>query len=312
MCRRRNHQPLVVTAGILAYNQYKKYQQKKRDHVLAIDRAMADASLPIPASSGPIDGIPVDAPPAYDSIGSPMDMKDTFDSPIDKKDSFDPDAKVPYATPYPADPTSAIQIPPNTDAPPAIAASYRVHIKTCHGALHSARLTPPDSCCTAYSVRWHAPSASLRVHRGCGCAPIATAHLPAESSAAAGSAAITTAELSLGALGRGRLAWDVGARAWAVVLPQADGETAMFWWREVRSGVGMAGQGVGGWIWRLEDGEGRVVAVWMDDVGRKSGGRGREGVLNVVRAGLSERMRDAVVASCFVVVKQREGMVGKV
>ena len=289
MCCRRNRRPLVVTAGILAYNEYQKHQQKKRDLALSTHHTQADASLPAVDPTKAINNIPTDSPPDYNSI----------DSPIYSKEAYEPDSKGLEAS------ARSIASSPSTSSRPTLptlqhptttpAVSYRVQIKTCHSALRSARLYTSDSCCAAYTIRHTTrPTSALTVKRSC--ASVATAKLLSPS----------TADVALDTLGLARTTWNAVDCAWDVVLPGVGGGMVRFRWQQGEAGVG------GSAVWRLEDGMGQAVAVWMDDVGSKWKGKRREGVLNLIISGLSERMRDAVVASCFVVVKQMEGMVVRV
>ncbi|KAL9072301.1 MAG: hypothetical protein Q9157_005150, partial [Trypethelium eluteriae] len=134
MCRRRNHQPLVIKAGILAYNEIQEHQQKKRDHALSVDRAMAEASLPSSTSSNSINDtpessilseIPAESPPVYDSI----------DSPIHSKSAYDYNEKAyPHHSTHPIQSSSLPPLPHTTQAAAITpAASYRVYTKLRRG-----------------------------------------------------------------------------------------------------------------------------------------------------------------------------------
>lgn len=289
MCRRRHHhQPLVVTAGVLAYNEFQKHQQKKRDHALTVDRAMAEASMPSPTSRSsnelvaatPVSNlseVPADSPPSYDFIDSPVDDKKALET-----------NEQPYRTDIRPIHSSSRTLPVQL-SDISIAASYRVYTKVKGGTLRKAHLTAHDSGCTAYVVRCKDKRSSLFVRRAC--TTVGTAQLLSPD----------RANLSLDTLGLTSMSRHPRTAAWDVMLPTGDGGMRPFSWKGEVSGAAL-----GSSIWRLEDEDGGVVAVFMDGVKRKCGGKWREGALNVVQSGLSQKMKDAVVTSCFVMLKQNE------
>ena len=315
MCRRRNQRPLVVTAGVLAYNEIKKHQQNKRDR--AFTNGSFTSETPIP-SSNPITttssvselpahtpntttrGSTVDSPPDYDSIDSLVHNKNAYG--INEKDHL-ADVRPIHSSDIRSSPLSgsspglaspdqptdqllASSASSRSVVPPT--ASYRVYSTVHHGILHHACLTSQDAR-TVYQVRYKDKKSSVRVRRGC--RKVATATLLSDG----------TAELSLDTLGLTSMSRHPQTAAWDFALPTGYGGMRQFSWR------GAVGQeAVGSWVWRLEDEKGEMLAVFMDDLWKHPGGKLREGVMNVVERGLSQKMVDVVVASCFAMVKQKE------
>ena len=296
MCRRRNHRPLVVTAGVFAYNEYQKHQQKKRDHAITVDRITAEASMPIPMSrnrnelqavtsaNSSIRELSNDSPPAYDTIDSLVTDQNAYET---KEKAYYTGIHTIHSSSSSSS-ASPREFPAQKSVKP-IAASYRVYIKTRGGTLHKARLTAHHSCCTAYSIRCKDKPSSVTVSRNC--TTVGTAQLLYPNSA----------NLALDTLGLTSMSQHPRTAAWDVALPTGDGGMRLFSWKSA-----IRGTVVGSCIWRLEDEDGGVVAVFMDGVERRCGGRTREGVLNVVQSGLSQKLQDAVVTSCFAMVKQSE------
>ncbi|KAI9695429.1 MAG: hypothetical protein M1820_008614 [Bogoriella megaspora] len=301
MCRRHHHRrPLVVTAGVLAYQQYQKHQEQKQLREDNIKNTIALAAAANPS-------IPADAPPDYDTAVSSQFSTGDHTSFTDEKHPSVPeitDIRSMSSGSSSSSSYSTVLTPPSTassasSSPAPIyqsistqTQSFNTHTKVKNGTTKRITLTSSSSNSTVYKIRYNKSAADVLIQRkGSNSDTIGTANYSPD-------AASLSADVSLDTMTRTKLlpvqiAQGIG---YEISLPRGDGGEERFRWV---SGIG--GE-IGNGVWRLEDSVGAVWAVFVDAVGK-----GGEGRLEVLRGVEELKMVDAVVGSWGVAM----GMVGR-